>query len=116
MRSNVISEIKSVLKNRDESEEEKIIVIDAYNEWITEKLIEREHERMMNIHNLDEYLSLRERNTNRFEELNKWLKSKHFHDFQVEVVKEIALEQLFKRYTLNDIEGLIKNHENPKRR
>ena len=112
----ILGEIKSVLKSSEENENEKIVVIDGYNTWITEKLIEREHKRMVNIHNLDEYLSLRERNIKRFNELNNWLKTKHYKDFQLEVVKEIALEQLFKKYTLNDIDELIIKHENPTRR
>ena len=100
--------------NQELDDVENVIIFDSYTEEITEMLLKKEHDRKINIHNLDNYLELVDKNEKHFLELNNWLYDHHHQLYQKEVLKEIALEQLFRKYTLNDIEELIKKHESNK--
>lgn len=100
--------------NQELDDIENVIIFDSYTEEITEILLKKEHDRKINIHNLDNYLELVDKNEKHFLELNNWLYDRHHRLYQKEVLKEIALEQLFRKYELNDIEQLIKKHESNK--
>ena len=113
---NIVNEFKTALQKDNDTEDsllDKIVIVDGYNRELTEQLLREEHNRRINIHNLDEYINIVERNDKRFHELNIWLHNQHHRDYQKEVLKEIALEQMFKKKTLREIDELIKKHENP---
>ena len=59
------------------------------------------------IHNLRGYYKLANKNRKRFKELNKRLRRRYGVCFHEETLKEIALDQLFTKYQLQDIEQLI---------
>lgn len=101
--------------NQELDDVENVIIFDSYTEEITEILLKKEHDRKINIHNLDNYLELVDKNEKHFLELNNWLYDRHHLLYQKEVLKEIALEQLFQKYTLNDIDELIQKHESNKK-
>lgn len=63
------------------------------------------------IHNLTGYYKLSEKNTKRWDELNKILHRRYGVYFHEEVLKEIAVDRLFKGYTINDIDQLITDYE-----
>lgn len=111
----IIDNIKEKIqpKTYDDSLE-KIIVFDETQQKMNNILLQHEHNRMINIHNLDAYFDLVDRNNKRFHELNIWLHHKHYKDYQKEVVKEIALQELFKKRTLKEIDELIQDHETNK--
>ena len=63
------------------------------------------------IHNTDGYFKLNQRNTRRFNDLNKILHRRYGVYFHEEVLKEIALEYFFKTKTLNDIDHILTKYE-----
>lgn len=107
----IIEEIQTTPE--DEDSLDKIVVFSDYDKKMNEMLIKNEHDRMVNIHNLDAYLDLVEFNDKRFREVNNYLHNTYGHSFQKEVLKEIALSIIIKEYTLADIGELIYKHEHP---
>ena len=104
--------INLIKQERKEQDDDKVVVIDAYNMKITEDLIRQEHNRRVNIHNLDEYINLCNRNDKRMIQLNEVLSSRHHgKEYQTEVLKEIALEQILKKLTINDVEKLMDKYQ-----
>lgn len=90
--------------------DDPVIVIDTYQMEITESLIKQEHERKINIHNLDKYFKLCDQNQTRWEGINHSLHKKHYKDFQKEVFKEILLQEAYKKLTTEEISDLFEKY------
>lgn len=110
----LINDVKSsISKNEENDSLEKIIVFNDTDRQMNKILMQHEHDRMKNIHNLDAYFDLVERNDKRFHEVNNYLHNTYGRDYQKEVLKEIALALIIKKCTLHEIGELYKKHENP---
>lgn len=64
----------------------------------------------MDIPDLEGYFDLSEKNSRRYKELGKIEYKRHAITLNEELLKEIALDVLFKKYTINEIENLILNY------
>ena len=109
----LISDIKTSLRNNeDEDSLDKIIVFSDYDKKMNQRLIQNEHDRMTNIHNLDAYFDLVEKNDKYFNQVNEYLYNKYGRYYQKEVLKEISLARIMSKYTLEEIGELYQQHEN----
>lgn len=61
----------------------------------------------MDIPNLEGYFNLSEKNSRRYKELGKIEYKRHAITLNEELLKEIALDMLFKKYTINEIEDML---------
>jgi len=94
----------------DEVKEELLYNEDTqpkYPRKLTEHLLQREKNRRINIHNKTAYQNLKEKNNRQYNALNKTLERKYHTPFQEEVIKEIAVRELFKTATVADLEQLL---------
>jgi hypothetical protein len=110
---NLISEVQCVGEDDDF---DKTIVYSRYEQELNDKLIEMEHERMKDIHNLDAYLDLKERNDKLFREVNNYLHNTYGWDYQKEVLKEISFNRFMRKYTLHEIGEMVQKHEHPQKK
>lgn len=78
-----------------------------YPRKLTEHLLQREQNRQVNIHNKEAYLEIEKINHRQYQSLNDALEKKYHTPFQKEVIKEIAVRELFKKSTVTDIEQLL---------
>lgn len=110
----LLNDVKASLnKNEEEDSLDKIVVFDETDKKMNKILMQHEHDRMVNIHNLDAYFDLVERNDKRFLEVNNYLHNRYGRNYQKEVLKEIALALIIKKCTLSEIGELYQKHENP---
>ena len=105
------SDLKRVINNRDSS----TVTTTNYEQITGVKVdvntFEPNHVDLEFIHNLTGYYKLADKNGKRWDELNKILHRRYGVYFHEEVLKEIAVDRLFKEYTINDIDQLITDYE-----
>ena len=102
--SKMIVDVKSIKNVEDD---DKIIVINGWSDEIVDELIAQEHDRKINIHNLAKYLEIVEENKNIFYELDNKLYEKYNKHFQLEMLKEIALQLLFRKCSIEEVEEIL---------
>lgn len=112
----IVDDFKTALQ-KDEAEDsllDKIVIVDGYHRELAEQLLREEHDRKVNIYNLDNYLTLKDRNEMNFKRAENVLYERHGKHYQKEVFKEVALDLFLRKYTINEIDELIKKHESKK--
>lgn len=63
------------------------------------------------IKNLQGYYTLSEQNSKRWRKFNRMLHRRYGRYFNEELLKEIAMDQLYTKYTLNELDELISDFE-----
>lgn len=104
----MIVDVKSI---KNVGDDDKIIVVNGWSDKIMNELLAQEHDRKINIHNLAKYLDLVDENKILFYDLDEKLHEKYHKHFQIEMLKEIALQLLFRKCNIEDVEEILKRYK-----
>lgn len=108
-----IVELKKALQSTNKKQDDDVVYVKVYNEYETqfvERLIEKQSQLLANIHNIDKHMTLQDSNRLRWEDYSEGLQKINHKEYNIEMLKEIALAELFKDYRPPEIDELIEKY------